>query len=316
MNRTVLTLVLCVLTVLAGCGAGPSNDGSSGAATTDGSGAGAGTEVADTTGTDGGSATATTGGETTQSGTGGQSGESLDGATYTRFVTALESAGSFTATERMTLRTDDTGASFAEATFETVSRVDVAGDRGFAETTSEVAGASDEFGSVSSASERYTDGATTYQREVVSMGDFSQTQYDVSVTGAGTIQPVSLESLVGSPDDGANESSEEFGQVQFTRVGTETYDGVQVTRYEASGPAVTDIVNAGLDDGSDASFSSAAAAVLVDGEGVIRSQSFSFTFEQDGVTYDAELERVVGDLGSTTVAEPDWLAEATARSGQ
>ena len=176
--------------------------------------------------------------------------------------------------------------------------------------------ATDELGRISSTTERYTDGETTYQREVVSFGDYSQTQYAVSVTAAGTVEPVTFEAVVGSPEEATNDTGEEFGQVQFTRVGTETYDGVEVTRYEAIGREVTDIVNAGLDEGDDASFSRVAAAVLVDTEGVVRYQSFTFTLEQDGTTYDAELVRVVEAVGSTTVAEPDWLDEAIARSGQ
>lgn len=102
--------------------------------------------------------------------------------------------------------------------------------------------------------------------------------------------------------------------------GQETYDGVQVTRYE-------------LDDSASLPWTAAVAAgaggsdpdslrevdwtytLLVDGDGLIRYESWGWTgTTNDDRTVSYEYEYSITGVGSTSVADPEWLEAAKASS--
>jgi hypothetical protein len=102
--------------------------------------------------------------------------------------------------------------------------------------------------------------------------------------------------------------------------GSETFDGVAVERYELS-EADSQLIQAG-------SAASAGAAgsgnmeitdfqyvVLVDEDGLSRFESWSFSGRTaDGQVVTGEWEYSLTKVGSTTVEDPDWLAEAEAQA--
>jgi len=98
--------------------------------------------------------------------------------------------------------------------------------------------------------------------------------------------------------------------------GTETFDGVRVTRYELT-EASSQLIQAdsavsggstGVTDISDRH-----SVVLVDDDGVSRHESWSFTGRTaEGQQVSGEWEYSLTGVGSTVVDDPDWLAEAKA----
>jgi hypothetical protein len=103
--------------------------------------------------------------------------------------------------------------------------------------------------------------------------------------------------------------------------GRETFDGVSVERYELS-RADAQLIQAGSAAGAAAGAGAGAEitdfryAVLVDADGLSRFESWSFTGRtSDGETVSGEWEYSITKVGSTTVDDPDWLADAQA-SGQ
>lgn len=103
--------------------------------------------------------------------------------------------------------------------------------------------------------------------------------------------------------------------------GTETFDGVSVQRYELS-ETDSQLIQAGSAAGVAAGGSSGDMTitdfhytVLVDGDGLSRFESWSFTAESDdGTKVSGEWEYSLTKVGSTTVDDPEWLAEAQAQA--
>ncbi|WP_152039995.1 DUF7537 family lipoprotein [Salinigranum salinum] len=101
--------------------------------------------------------------------------------------------------------------------------------------------------------------------------------------------------------------------------GTETFDGVSVQRYELT-RADSQLIRAGSAAGVAAGSSNVEITdfryvVLVDEDGLSRFESWSFSGETtDGQTVRGEWEYSLTKVGSTTVDDPEWLAEAEAQS--
>ncbi|AUV80621.1 hypothetical protein C2R22_02235 [Salinigranum rubrum] len=101
--------------------------------------------------------------------------------------------------------------------------------------------------------------------------------------------------------------------------GTETYDGVSVERYELS-EASSQLIQAGsaVDAGTgsgNVEVTDFHYTVLVDEDGLSRYESWSYEGEtDDGETISGEWEYSLTKVGSTTVDDPEWLAEAEAAS--
>lgn len=95
----------------------------------------------------------------------------------------------------------------------------------------------------------------------------------------------------------------------YERTGTETYDGVRVTRYEET-QRPTWFAGGSWTDG-EVRWTEFTYSVLVDDDGLVRSEGWSAEGTDDaGVTVTVEYSYSVTGIGSTSVDEPDWTADA------
>jgi hypothetical protein len=177
--------------------------------------------------------------------------------------------------------------------------LDLNADRGYQNGSSA-------FGNFSSIQSTYTDGDTTWQRQSSSFGE----SYSKGTAPYGPDEPtpVNVTTVLG---EAVNTTT---SNVSVTEAESVTIDGVQATRYEASGQQLVDEIGGGLGNGSffgNATVESASAAVAIDGDGVIRLLTFEIvlTSEEAGRVTLA-LDQRITDVGSTTVSEPAWLDEA------
>lgn len=111
---------------------------------------------------------------------------------------------------------------------------------------------------------------------------------------------------------GANEIRSMDRMAEFERIGEEAYDGTTVVRYEASSLDAfdRDRINEGL---VGQEVAEASAVLLVDTDGVVRYLELTVvTVNDEG--REIEVIRTIewSDVGSTTVTEPDWVADARA----
>jgi len=99
-------------------------------------------------------------------------------------------------------------------------------------------------------------------------------------------------------------------------VGTETYDGVTVSRYDYSDADAWQTYNQGATStmfGGDeeVTITDFSISVLVDGNGVARLTTWTLTGETaDGDPASVEWSYSITDIGSTSVEDPAWLDEA------
>lgn len=95
---------------------------------------------------------------------------------------------------------------------------------------------------------------------------------------------------------------------EFSVVGTETYDGVTVTRYERSDQPAW-IAAQGTDD--EFTWTAFDYAVLVDEDGLVRYDSWTGEgVDGEGVEQTMTFSYSLTDVGSTVVEDPDWLTAA------
>jgi hypothetical protein len=153
--------------------------------------------------------------------------------------------------------------------------------------------------------EQFRDGATLYSR----YGSAEDPYYTVSENG-GTLIADTL-SYGGIYADGDLEGLE--------RVGTETFDGVAVTRYEADGQSLWWAGSAVVGGGQPEDVNSVEVSyvLLVDGDGLVRSEAWTYTgTTNDGREVHFGWEYSITDVGRTVVEDPAWLADANASSGR
>lgn len=101
---------------------------------------------------------------------------------------------------------------------------------------------------------------------------------------------------------------------EFDAVGTETYDGVTVTRYERTDRPTWVSAQNTEDDFTWEEFT---YTVLVDEDGLVRLESWSGEgVTTDGVTRTITFTYSLTAVGSTTVAEPDWVDAAREQAEQ
>lgn len=100
----------------------------------------------------------------------------------------------------------------------------------------------------------------------------------------------------------------------FDAVGTETYDGVTVTRYERTDRPSWVSAQGAEDDFTWEEFT---YTVLVDEDGLVRSESWGGEgVTEDGVTRTITFTYSLTVVGSTTVEEPDWIDAAREQAEQ
>lgn len=130
--------------------------------------------------------------------------------------------------------------------------------------------------------------------------DASYQMADAPFAPENTLFPVES-SIAGSSDLAA-----------FTAVGTETYDGATVTRYERTDrPAWIGSQGVAQGSGSELTWTEFTYTVLVDQNGLVRSEGWSGEgVTDDGVSQEVAFSYSLSGIGSTVVEDPDWLSAA------
>lgn len=152
----------------------------------------------------------------------------------------------------------------------------------------------------SSRSRVYLTGDTQYGRMVAG----NRTRYDVRERTA------DVDRALLNSSAGASLVNETLALGNYSVAGTETRDGTTETTLNATGLA-DESERSGL-VGVAANVSSFDATVTVDGEGVVRSLSYTMVLTREGRTVTTTLSLDVTDVGSTAPTAPDWIDEAEA----
>ncbi|MFB6140917.1 MAG: hypothetical protein ABEJ26_10830 [Halosimplex sp.] len=99
------------------------------------------------------------------------------------------------------------------------------------------------------------------------------------------------------------------GLDEFETAGTETFDGVTVTRYERTQRPAW--LAGQFQSEDDVRWTKFTFAVLVDGDGLVRSESWHAEgVDADDATVEMDFSYSLTGVGSTTVEEPDWADAA------
>lgn len=202
----------------------------------------------------------------------------------------LREAGSFTSTWTFTV-TDATG----ETTSMSNSyAVDVAANR-----TSETLSMS---GESATSYERFIGDGTSYTR----FGEGEEVFYQVTPFAG---DPISF-----ALARGAAFAYDDLSDAEM--VGSETFDGVSVTRYEYRDPMLWRQYGTTAFGGEEnVTITDFVLISLVDDDGLARSTGWTLLGEtESGTEVRAEWRFELTDVGSTTVPDPEWLEEAEARS--
>lgn len=150
--------------------------------------------------------------------------------------------------------------------------------------------------------ELYSDGdGTAYQQ--FAAGDQSQYQ---NVSGQ-----------AGNATQYARDTVTSFvGLFDFTYAGTEDVDGETVHVYEADGAASVNTSSPAFAQLNESNVDEASATMHVGEDGVVRMAGYDLTVTVQGRTQSVETTQRFTELGSTEVAEPDWLSEAQSDSAE
>lgn len=294
MRRNILyAVVMAALLATAGCvdvadvgGAVPADDGTPEQKSSDGS-AGDGNDGSAGDGSDDGASDGSAG-----DGNDGSAGDGSDGSdvewTAANSAAALRDAGSFTSS--WTWRTSDPETGTVQS-MTMNSAVDLPNERVHRTTT--VTG---EDGMVM---ESFHAGGTVYSR--MASGDGSDDPF-YSVTEQ-EFDPDVVVDYRGHVYDSSDLD-------EWTLVGVEQYDGVTVRRYTYQG---TDPWLGATRGDEEFRAESWTFTMLVDRDGIARYQSYHVDgVDADGNDVWVEWEYTVTGVGSTTVDDPDWLADAEA----
>ncbi|MEF8779152.1 MAG: hypothetical protein V5A46_00565 [Haloferacaceae archaeon] len=177
---------------------------------------------------------------------------------------------------------------------------DVAAERSYTVTSSTTDGQPD-----GGTTEQFVAGGVTYFRS--GTGDAATyTSYEGSTDVLGAAIALSQARAYGSNDD-------------MTFVGTETFDGVGVDRYELpdAGRALILAGSTAASSPDDLRITDFEYVVLVDGNGLSRYESWSFSgVADDGTEVRGSWEYALTGVGSTAVDDPDWLEEARAQASE
>lgn len=122
-------------------------------------------------------------------------------------------------------------------------------------------------------------------------------------------------------DDTSFQSAVDRGALSYESVdearlvGTETFDGVTVDRYEYSDLSTWQEFGAGaFGSGGNVTVTDFTVVILVDEDGLARQTAWTLTGEtDDGDTISVEWRYEVTGVGSTDVPDPDWLDDARAQ---
>ena len=231
-----------------------------------------------------------TGGSGSSGGSGGDSAGGSDGSTDGPDVAdperLLRDAGSFTSTWTFTM----VDAEGVESSVSNGFAVDLSTNR-----TSESLSMSDEDGT---SYERFTADGESYTRYGAGTEVFYQ------------VMPVRDDPVASALARGASLSYDDLSEARS--VGSETFDGVAVERYEYTDPLLWRQYGATtFGTEQNVTVTEFTMFALVDEDGLARSTGWTLVGETEtGETVTADWRFDVTGVGSTTVADPDWLAEA------
>ena len=227
---------------------------------------------------------------TSQSPTDADDGSDGDVTLVENRTAALMAAGSYTAVWQMSFLNASEGESWLTYT----NAVNFDDER----STFDMRTASD--GVESTAYESFQGDGVSYTRYGTGE-DATYSVRDAPFTPTNTLFPV--ESYVSSG-----------GLSEFSAAGTETYDGVTVTRYERTDrPAWIG------QQGSDAeiTWTEFSYVVLVDADGLVRYESWGAEgVDADDGEHGMAFSYALTGVGSTAVDDPDWLGAADAQSNR
>ena len=209
--------------------------------------------------------------------------------------TALQSAGSFTSTWQFS-GVDEEG---VESVLTYTYRADLDAQR------AHVTWGVEETGEASSGTfETFTADGTAYTRIGSDDSVFYQAQpqeeFDV------LSQSLAQTAIYGTDVEG------------LEKVGTETFDGVRVTRYELTRTDAELWAGLGTTgtDPDDLAEIEVDYVVLVDGDGLSRYESWAFAgTTNDGERIEGKWAYELTAVGSTSVPDPDWLDDAKEQTG-
>jgi hypothetical protein len=148
--------------------------------------------------------------------------------------------------------------------------------------------------------ELYADGdGTAYQRFVAG----ERTQYRDATGQAGNATQYARDTVTSFVD-----------LFDFSYAGTEDVDGQSVHVYEADGAASVNTSSPAFAQLNQSNVDEASATMHVDGDGVVRLAGYDITVTVRDRTQSIETTQRFTELGSTEVAEPDWLSEAASNA--
>lgn len=221
--------------------------------------------------------------------------DELDGAELNNATSdAVQDAGSYTTTTDSELVANSSQGQ-ARSTATSTTKVDFQNERGLRTASQSISSPS-----LDQASERavYTDGNTSYRRQNSSQGVTFDNQ-EGEPSGFGDIRPVNV--------TGFNQNFTFLTDAfEFEPNGTATVDGTETRRYDSTN--LTD--NSAFARSGDTTVQSASSTVYLGSNNAVRQITLEYTLESDGQTSRTSVTLAVTDLGSTTVEEPDWLAQA------
>jgi len=223
---------------------------------------------------------------------GGGDGDSTDGDSTSdgssdvvaNRTAVLVDAGSYTSTWRLTATEGGTVTSETAYT----SGVDYVNERSHFQS-SQTSG-----GETASGWEVYSAGDVTYNR----YGEGEAASY---VVGEGTFTGT-------TPFDAGSYVARGGDLAEFERAGTETFDGVGVTRYVLTERPSWIAAQQLAED--DVRWTEFTFEVLVDDDNLVRAERWTSTGTQDGVTHTIEFSYEITGVGATTVDEPAWVGTA------
>lgn len=147
---------------------------------------------------------------------------------------------------------------------------------------------------------RYTEGDTTYERQVERTDDGREVRYRKGSEPYDDSEPTPVNTTVaytlGEIARGVIDAS------AWNETGTGTYDGAPVTRYDTSG----DQFAAGPEYGE----ATGGATLVVDEDGVVRYVAYRFVTVQGGERTEYVYAASYTAVGNTTVEEPAWTDQA------
>ena len=225
--------------------------------------------------------------------------EDLDGAELSNnTVSAVENGGSYS------LRADaefvaNTSRGNSSTDTDITRRANFETDRGVRSINQSV---TNPLGSVTSTATVYTDGNTSYRLRNVSGENATYASQTGDASGPGGIRPVNV--------SGYDQSYIEYTNItqgfDWEANGTATVGDTTTIRYSSTNVSDSNF----LVQDSNSTLTNASADLYVDEDGVVRRTDLTFTIENGASSSSADISLVLTDIGSTTVEEPSWVAQA------